>query len=99
MKTRPGSGQEVQVSAYRNGRWIHRFLDLTFVEDKVYWIGDLKSAVCPEGVSEDLFIAREIERYRTKMLEYKQGVIDAGVTDEVKMFLFFASFNRLAEVA
>lgn len=99
LKTRPGSGQEVQVSAYRNGRWIHRYLDLTFVEDKVYWIGDLKSAVCPEGVSEEVFIAREIERYRAKMLEYKQGVIDAGVTDEVKMFLFFASLNRLAEVA
>lgn len=98
LKKRPGSGHEVQVSAYRNGRWIHRFLDCSFVEDNVYWLADYKSPECPEGMSEDAFVAREIERYRAKMEEYEQAVIDAGVTLPVKKVLFFPAFKRLAEV-
>lgn len=99
LKKRPGSGHEVQVSAYRNGRWVHRFLDRPFEEDGVYWISDYKTPDCPEGMSEDAFVAREVERYRHKMEEYGVAVQDAGVTLPVKKVLYFPAFDRLAEVA
>ncbi|MCT8162733.1 MULTISPECIES: UvrD-helicase domain-containing protein [Pseudomonas] len=99
LKKRPGSGHEVQVSAYRNGRWVHRFLDRPFEEDGVYWISDYKTPDCPEGMSEDAFVAREVERYRMKMEEYGVAVRDAGVTLPVKKVLYFPAFDRLAEVA
>lgn len=99
LKSRPGSGQEVQVSAYRNGRWVHRFLDMSFIDDSVYWIVDLKSASCPEGVDIDVFVAREVARYQAKMEEYERAVIDAGITLQVKKALYFPAFDRLAKVA
>lgn len=98
LKKRPGCGHEVQVSAYRNGRWVHRYLDRPFEEDGCYWISDYKTAVCPEGMAEDVFIAREVERYRPKMEEYERAVKDAGITMPVKKVLYFPSFDRLAEV-
>ncbi|MBF6042964.1 UvrD-helicase domain-containing protein [Pseudomonas baetica] len=99
LKKRPGSGHEVQVSAYRNGRWVHRFLDRPFEDDGVYWISDYKTPDCPEGMSEDAFVAREVERYRPKMDEYERAVKDAGITIPVKKVLYFPAFDRLAEVA
>lgn len=99
LKKRPGSGHEVQVSAYRNGRWVHRYLDRPFEEDGCYWISDYKTPACPEGMSEDVFVAREVERYRPKMEEYERAVKDAGIKLPVKKVLYFPAFDRLAEVA
>lgn len=99
LKKRPGSGHEVQVSAYRNGRWFHRYLDRPFVDDGIYWIADYKTADCPEGMSEDAFVAKEVARYRPKMEEYCQGVKDAGIDLPIKPVLYFPAFDRLAEVA
>lgn len=99
LQARADMGHELQVSAYRNGRWVHRVLDTSFVEDGVYYIIDYKTPECPEGASEDDFISRQVERYRLKMLEYKMAVADTGVTQQIKSLLYFPSCGRLAEVA
>lgn len=99
LKSRDSGGQEVEVSAYRNGRWINRILDTSFEEEGVYWIIDWKSSEPAEGQDVDQFIAMEVERYEAKMEEYKAAVIDAGITIPVKMALFFPAITRLKDVA
>lgn len=98
LMPRGGAGAEVQVSAYRNGRVVHRYLDLSFVDSGVYYIADWKTAGCPEGMDVEEFIRRECARYEAKMAEYRQTVVDAGVTMPVKTLLYFPSCDRLAEV-
>lgn len=99
LKKRPGSGHEVQVSAYRNGRWVHRYLDRPFEDGGIYWISDYKTPDCPAGMAEDVFVAQEVERYRPKMEEYERAVKDAGITLPVRKVLYFPAFDRLAEVS
>jgi len=98
LKSRAGAGYEVQVSAYRNGRWVHRVLDSSFIDDNVYYIADYKTPECPLGMSEEDFVRRQVARYRAKMLEYKLVVEDAGISLPVKPILYFPAFGRLAEV-
>ena len=88
----------MQVSAYRNGRWVHRVLDSSFIDDNVYYIADYKTPECPLGMSEEDFVRRQVARYRAKMLEYKLVVEDAGISLPVKPILYFPAFGRLAEV-
>lgn len=99
LKKRPGSGQEVQVSAYMGGRWVHRYLDRPFIEDNVYWICDWKTPECPEGMDVNVFMRREAERYAAKMQQYERAVRDAGITLEIKKALYFAAFDGFIEVA
>ncbi|AVX92599.1 MULTISPECIES: UvrD-helicase domain-containing protein [Pseudomonas] len=99
LKKRESGGQEVQVSSYRNSRWVHRYLDRPFVDDGVYWIIDWKTPDCPEGMPVEQFLSREVNRYAPKMREYKQAVQDAGVTLPVKLALFLPAVDRLVEVA
>lgn len=98
LKPRENSGQEVQVSSYRAGRWVHRILDRSFVEDDVYWIVDWKSSAPNEGEDIDAFIARETSRYKAKMNEYRQVVQDAGITIDVQPALYFPEIQRLVHV-
>lgn len=92
------SGQEVQVSGYRNGRWVHRYLDRTFVADGAYWIPDWKTAECPEGMDVEAFLQVIASRYRQKMEEYRSAVIDAGVKLPVKPCLYLPAVDRFIEL-
>ncbi|NVL48642.1 UvrD-helicase domain-containing protein [Pseudomonas syringae pv. actinidiae] len=92
------SGQEVQVSGYRNGRWVHRYLDRTFVADGAYWLPDWKTAECPEGVDVETFLQTMAARYRQKMEEYRTAVIDAGITLPVKPCLYLPAVDRFIEL-
>lgn len=92
------SGQEVQVSGYRNGRWVHRYLDRTFVADGAYWIPDWKTAECPEGMDVDTFLQMIASRYRPKMEEYRSAVIDAGIQLPVKPCLYLPAVDRFLEL-
>lgn len=92
------SGQEVQVSGYRNGRWVHRYLDRTFVADGAYWIPDWKTAECPEGMDIDTFLQMIASRYRKKMEEYRSAVIDAGIQLPVKPCLYLPAVDRFLEL-
>jgi ATP-dependent helicase/nuclease subunit A len=91
-------GQEVQVSGYRYGRWVHRYLDRPFVDGEVYWITDWKTSECPDGVEVEAFLRGIVERYRAKMEEYKAVVIEAGVTLTVKLGLYLPSVDSFVEV-
>lgn len=99
LKKRDQGGQEVQVSSYRNSRWVHRYLDRSFIDEGAFWIVDWKTPECPEDMSIDQFLAREVNRYAPKMREYKQAVEDAGITLPVKLALYLPAVDRLAEVA
>lgn len=99
LKSREEGGQEVQISSYRNSRWVHRYLDRPFVDDGIYWIVDWKTPDCPEGMPLDHFLCREANRYAPKMREYKQAVQDAGITLPVKLALYLPAVDRLVEVA
>lgn len=99
LKKRPSSGQEVQVSAYQNGRWVHRYLDTTMIEDETFWIFDYKSPDCPEGMDPQVFMLREVARYEGKMNQYERSVIDAGITLKVRKALYFPAFDGFIEVA
>ncbi|HDS1721492.1 UvrD-helicase domain-containing protein [Pseudomonas putida] len=92
------SGQEVQVSGYRNGRWVHRYLDRTFVADGAYWIPDWKTAECPEGMDVEAFLQLIASRYRPKMEEYRSAVIDAGIQLPVKPCLYLPAVDRFLEL-
>lgn len=92
-------GQEVQLTGYRNNRWIHRYLDRPFVDQGVYWITDWKTAQCPEGMDVDAFVKQVVERYRAKMEEYRSVVIEAGIDIPVRLGLYLPSVDRFAEVA
>jgi hypothetical protein len=98
LKKRDNGGQEVQVSAYRGGRWVHRIIDKSFVEDGYFWIVDWKSPAPKEGVSIEAFVEAEVSRYRAKMEEYRQGVIDAGVDLPVRLALYFPAVDCLREI-
>jgi ATP-dependent exoDNAse (exonuclease V) beta subunit len=98
LKKRKEGGQEVKISGYRNGRWIHRILDRPFVDDGFYWINDWKSGACPEGLSPEAFLARELQKYGPKMKEYKQAAIDAGVTLPIRLGLYLADVDLFGEV-
>lgn len=87
-------GQEVQVSGFRNGRWVHRYLDRPFVDEGAYWITDWKTGGCPDGVEVEAFIAGIAARYRKKMEEYRDVVIEAGVTLPVKLGLYLPAVDR-----
>lgn len=99
LKKRPGSGQEVQVSAYMGGRWVHRYLDLSFVEDDTYWICDYKSPECPEGMDQEVYLQREAARYAPKMQQYERAVRDAGINLKIRKVLFYPAFDGFIEVA
>ena len=91
-------GQEVQVSGFRNGRWVHRYLDRPFVDAGAYWITDWKTGDCPEGMDVESFLAAIVARYRKKMEEYRAVVIEAGVTLPVKLGLYLPAVDRFVEV-
>lgn len=91
-------GQEVQISGYRNGRWVHRYLDRPFVDHGAYWITDWKTAECPEGVDLEDFVRSIAARYRAKMEEYRSVVIEAGVEWPVKLGLFLPAVDRFVEL-
>lgn len=91
-------GQEVQISGYRNGRWVHRYLDRPFVDAGVYWITDWKTAECPDGVDVESFLQSIVARYRQKMEEYRAVVIEAGIKLPVKLGLFLPAVDRFVEV-
>lgn len=92
------SGQEVQISGYRSGRWVHRYLDRTFVAAGVFWIPDWKTAACPEGMDVEDFLGAIASRYRQKMEEYRSAVIDAGITLPVKPCLYLPAVDRFLEL-
>ncbi|MAG65517.1 MAG: DNA helicase UvrD [Pseudomonadales bacterium] len=94
-----GGGQEVRVSGYRQGRWVHRVIDRAFEDSGTYWIVDWKTAACPEGTSVDAFLASQVSKYRAKMIEYKRAVIDAGITLEVKLGLYLPAVDAFVEIA
>lgn len=98
LKKREEGGQEVKVSGYRGGRWIHRILDRPFVDDGFYWITDWKSASCPEGLSVEAFLDRQVKKYSAKMNEYKQAVIDAGITLPIRLGLYLPAVDGFAEI-
>lgn len=91
-------GQEVQVSGYRNGRWVHRYLDRPFVDAGTYWITDWKSSSCPDGVDIDTFLRAIEAKYRPKMEEYRSVVIEAGITLPVKLGLYLPAVDRFLEL-
>lgn len=91
-------GQEVQVSGYRNGRWIHRYLDRPFVDGGFYWITDWKSAACPEGMDVEVFIGIIRSRYKKKMEEYESVVIEAGIELPIKKGMYLPAIDRFVEV-
>lgn len=91
-------GQEVQLSGYRNGRWMHRYLDRPFVADGFYWITDYKAAACPEGVSVEQFAQKLADRYRPKMEEYKAVVEEAGIPWPVKLGLYLPAVDVFVEL-
>lgn len=93
-----GGGQEVQVSGYRNGRWIHRYLDRPFVDAGVYWITDWKTAACPDGVSVEDFVRAITARYKAKMEEYRSVVMEAGITLPIKLGLYLPAVDLFVEV-
>ncbi|WP_081235205.1 MULTISPECIES: UvrD-helicase domain-containing protein [Pseudomonas] len=98
LQKREEGGQEVKISGYRNGRWIHRILDRPFVDDGCYWINDWKTPACPDGMSVEDFVAREVRKYAAKMNEYKQAAIDAGVTLPIRLGLFLAAVDVFVEI-
>lgn len=98
LQKREEGGQEVKISGYRNGRWIHRILDRPFVDDGCYWITDWKSSSCPVGMSVADFVAREVRKYAAKMKEYKLAVIDAGVTLPIRTGLYLAAVDVFVEI-
>lgn len=91
-------GQEVQLSGYRNGRWIHRYLDRPFVDQGFYWITDWKTAACPEGLMVDDFVKSVASRYKAKMEEYRSVVNEAGIDWPVKLGLYLPSVDRFVEL-
>jgi ATP-dependent exoDNAse (exonuclease V) beta subunit len=91
-------GQEVQISGYRNGRWVHRYLDRPFVNADIYWITDWKSAECPDGMDVETFLQMIARRYRQKMEEYRAAVIDAGIKLQVKLGLYLPAVDRFVEL-
>ncbi|MFL1449376.1 UvrD-helicase domain-containing protein [Pseudomonas tritici] len=91
-------GQEVQVSGYRNGRWVHRYLDRPFVAGGDYWITDWKTPGCPEGVDLEVFLKGVASRYRQKMEEYKAVVVEAGVSIPVRLGLYLPAVDRFVEL-
>lgn len=91
-------GQEVQVSGYRNGRWVHRYLDRPFVDGGAYWITDWKCTGCPDAADLEGFLQRISARYRKKMEEYKAVVIEAGVSLPVKLGLYLPAVDRFIEL-
>jgi hypothetical protein len=91
-------GQEVQISGYRNGRWVHRYLDRPFVDAGTYWITDWKSSECPEGVELEEFLCAIADQYRPKMEEYRSIVIEAGIKLPVKLGLYLPSVDHFIEL-
>lgn len=87
-------GQEVQISCYRNGRWVQRYLDRPFVSDDVYWITDWKAVPCPAGVSEETFLQDVADRYRSKMDEYEAIAKEAGINMPIKKGLYLPYVDR-----
>jgi ATP-dependent exoDNAse (exonuclease V) beta subunit len=92
-------GQEVQLTGYRNNRWVHRYLDRPFVDNGCYWITDWKTAECPEGMDVEAFVRNVVARYKAKMEEYRGVVIEAGITLPVRLGLYLPSVDRFAEIA
>tara|TARA_R110002124_G_scaffold128157_19_gene288709 strand:+ start:5714 stop:9037 length:3324 start_codon:yes stop_codon:yes gene_type:complete len=91
-------GQEVQVSGYRNGRWIHRYLDRPFVDKGTYWITDWKTATCPKDVNVEDFVRAIASRYRAKMEEYRSVVIEAGISLPIKLGLYLPAVDRFVVI-
>lgn len=98
LTKREGGGQEVQVSGYRNGRWVHRYIDSSFEDGGAYWITDWKTPDCPEGMGVDDFIRIQAKRYEAKMKEYKRAVQDAGITLPVRLGLYLPAVDRFVEI-
>ncbi|WP_213664411.1 UvrD-helicase domain-containing protein [Stutzerimonas stutzeri] len=99
LKRRESSGQEVRVSSYQGGRWIHRILDLSFEDEQMYWVADWKTSSPREGESVESFAQREAEKYAAKMREYSQAAKDAGITLPIKRVLYFPAVDHLQQVA
>lgn len=91
-------GQEVQLTGYRNGRWMHRYLDRPFVSGGAYWITDWKTPECPEGMPVETFLRRIAARYSDKMNEYRQIAKEAGITLPVKLGLYLPAVDRFVEL-
>jgi ATP-dependent exoDNAse (exonuclease V) beta subunit len=91
-------GQEIRVSGYRQGRWVHRVIDRAFEDGETYWIVDWKTASCPEGMPVDAFVAGQVSKYQSKMGEYKRAVIDAGITLPVKLGLYLPAVDTFIEI-
>lgn len=60
------------------------------------WIIDYKTAGATTNVED--FLSAQAERYRHKMLEYRQGLVETAIADEVRCALYFPFYQRLMEI-
>ncbi len=71
-------------------------IDRTFVTGGVRWIVDYKSSESETGVTDDEFIARELETYLPQLTRYKK-LLTSIETLPIKTALFLVNYGKLIE--
>jgi ATP-dependent exoDNAse (exonuclease V) beta subunit len=91
------SATELPISRSTGGNLYHYVVDRTFVDGAgVRWIIDYKTAAPDTGVSEESFIARQLQLHRAQLHNYRTLFEDLGA-GAIKMALLFTAIPRLVE--
>ncbi|HEB81468.1 MAG TPA: DNA helicase UvrD [Gammaproteobacteria bacterium] len=81
-------GNEMAITAWRDGEAVHMVIDRTFVDEKGNrWIIDYKTG-SHSGGGLEAFLDREVERYRTQLENYARAI---GLTENrpIRLGLYF----------
>ncbi|MDH3282968.1 MAG: PD-(D/E)XK nuclease family protein, partial [Gammaproteobacteria bacterium] len=82
------ANNELKITAYRDGRLQNLVIDRTFIDaNGVRWIIDYKTS-SHEGGGRELFLDREVERYRAQLETYAEA-LGADEARPIRLGLYF----------
>ncbi|MEE8056354.1 MAG: UvrD-helicase domain-containing protein [Pseudomonadales bacterium] len=96
MTPRHTTKNECAIQSYIGGRWQRLVMDRVFLEDNTVWVIDYKTAQGHKEMKAPAFIRGEKERYREKMMQYRDAVKLVHPDLQVKVALYFPAFDELA---
>ncbi len=87
---------EKPVTIVTQGETEDLVIDLTFVSGGERWVIDTKTSSPAPGESETAFMARELERYQSKMEQYGHAVSHLG-DEPVRLALYLPVIGKIAD--
>lgn len=99
LEARPDARSELALTGVVEGGIQNLVIDRTFTdpESGERWVVDFKTAIPHPGISEDVFIRTETNRYRPQLERY--GLVATALFDQpVRLALYFTALPKLVEL-